>query len=181
MSKLKSIAIAVFVVGGTLTTHSASASGYEMWNGTAWVRNAVDIFSGPFTLRYMGIVYPCTMTVVWTLSNGGIQTTASFSGSSACTSMTVQPGVTSPPMAIPGSTSVRMTISGMVIQSPGMMLTCSGQTATELSKANPYLPDPPIASPPYNYVMFNGSLGLCTLSTPAPGLPTSKPFRAYFP
>lgn len=181
MSKLKSIAIAAFVAGGALTTHPAFASGYEMWDGTAWVRNAVDTFSGPFTLKYMGIVYPCTITVTWALNNGGIQTTASFSGSSACTSMTVQPGVTSPPVAIPGSTSVRMTISGMVIQSPGMMLTCSGQTNAELSKANPYLPNPPAPFPPYNHVMFNGPLGPCTISTPAPGLATLKPFRAYFP
>lgn len=182
MRKLKAPVLAALIAGSVFTTSSVFASGYEVWDGTAWVRNSVDTFSGPFNLKYLGMVYPCTATFTWTLANGRAQTTGTFTGSPACTNITMQPAWVSPPVPIPGSTSVKMAMSNVVIQISGpSIMTCTGNMMAELSRANPYLPDPPNHSPPYNYIMVDSTLGPCTTITPAPGMPSSGPVRAYFP
>lgn len=185
MLKLKYAALAAMVAVGSFATSSAFAAGLEIWNGSAWVRNGTAVISGPTTATYLGNTVPCTSAFTLTLTNGAAQVTnATFTGSGACTGITkVLPWNVSAPTAISGSTSVNLTISGINIRFPTPPQTCTGSVAGELDNANPYSPNPPTGSAPYNlYFTFSGSLaGGCTVSHRSPGLTSNVPIRAYFP
>lgn len=192
MQKLKYAALAAMVAVGSFATSSAFAAGLEIWNGSAWVRNGTVVISGPTTATYLGNTVPCTSAFTLTLTSGAAQVTnATFSGSGACTGITkVLPWNVSAPTAIadpappnPPNTSVNLTISGINIRFPTPPQTCTGSVTGELDNADPYSPDPPTGSAPYNlYFTFSGSLaGGCTVSNRSPGLTSDTPIRAYFP
>lgn len=184
MLKLKSAALAAIIVAGSFAASSAFASGLEIWNGSAWVRNGTVVISGPTTATYLGNTVPCTSAFTLTLTSGAAQVTnATFSGSGACTGITkVLPWNVSAPTAGAGA-SVNLTISGINIRFPTPPQTCTGSVSGNLPNANPYSPDPPTSPGPYNaYFTFSGSLaGGCTVSHRSPGLTSDTPIRAYFP
>lgn len=184
MQKLKYAALAALVAAGTFATTSAFAAGLEIWNGSAWVRNGTAVISGPTTATYLGNTVPCTSAFTLTLTSGTAKVTnAVFSGSGACTGITkVLPWNVSAPTAGAGS-SVNLTISAINIHFPAPPQTCTGSVSGELDNADPYSPNPPTGSGPYNlYFTFSGTLaGGCSVANRSPGLTSNVPIRAYFP
>lgn len=193
MLKLKYAALAALALAGSFGASSAFAAGYEIWNGSSWVRSGTVTLSGPTTATYLGNTVPCTSAFTLTLSydaGTGVQTAqvtgASFTGSGACTGITkVLPWSVSAPSAL-SDPSVLLTISGINIHFPAPPQTCTGSVTAQVPNANPYSPNPPggVGDPaPYNeYIGFNGTLtGGCSVSHRSPGLTADTPLRAYFP
>lgn len=198
MLNLKSAVLAALAMTGAFASSSAFAlTGYEIWDGTAWVRNGTVDVSGPTKAVYVGNTVNCTSTFTLTLASGvATISNAVFTGSGACTSITNTklsggvavsslPWTVSTPTAAAG-TSVSITISSIGIHFTAPAQYCAGSATGTLTNANSYSPNPPTATPPFNNFTFSGTLGACAVRDRTAAvdgglapLTSSKPIRVY--
>ncbi len=160
----------------TLAVFEASASGYEMWNGGAWVRNGTFLLSGPTVLVVSNIQIPCNADFVVQISNGVATVIgADFSGTMACVNIDAStPWSISPPVA--AGINVNLTITTYL---SAMGNSCHLPVSGTLTYANPN----PMSSP--NELAFSGQYFQCKFSTDSGTWPyklsTMSRIRAYFP
>lgn len=85
MFKLKHSILALVSAAALCGAGTASASSFELWNGSAWVNSGTVTFTGSTTASYLGIGVPCSANFTVNLAGGvATVTAASFSGSAAC-------------------------------------------------------------------------------------------------
>lgn len=155
MLKVKSTLCAALLVASSFAAPSAFAISSWTINGSGTGSATV---SGPTTATVLGNPVPCTASFTLSVNSGSAKvTSASFSGSSACTAITsVLPWTVSAPSAIAGSTSVNLTITGINVKISGQ--TCTGSASGTLTNANPN-------NGGSNSLTFSGSLGACTVKS----------------
>lgn len=190
MSKIKYSLLALVSAAAICGATSASAASFELWNGSGWTNTGTVNFVGPTTATYLGIAVPCTANFGVTVTGGNAQvTSATFSGSSACSGITayalpwsMTPGSYSgpnPPFS--GSPTLTPTlwsvaISGVRIFIPSPLnVYCPSSTGTGTVNGVLDFTSLPGVN---NKFVFRGTLGACSVQTQNNGsLEASIPVR----
>lgn len=180
MAKFKTALLATLIVASPLVASQAFAASYQVFKGGVWKVSDSTTLTGPTTATVAGIPIPCTATFTLTLNASGAATVtaASFSGSSACLGVTAQalPWTVAAPVAISGSSSVTVNISGINVKFSSPSATCTGNASGTLTNANPN------TGPANNDYTFTAPLSApCTNVKSNPKLTSANPIRAVFP
>lgn len=190
MSKLKNSLLALATAAAVFGASSASAASFELWTGTGWSNNGTLNFTGPTTASYVGIGVPCTANFAVSLTSGvATVTSATFSGSAACSGITAynlpwgmtpgaytgpNPPFTGAPTLTPDLWSVAISGVRIFIPSP-LNVYCPSQTGSGTVNGVLDFTSLPGVN---NKFVFKGALGACSVQTQNnSSLEASKPVR----
>lgn len=181
----------------------AAASSIQVWDATtsSWSNNGVAHLTGPTSLSYLGLTWPCATDLTVTVSAGVAQVTAaSFSGSTTCNSMTpsLLPWPATP--AATAYTGANPPFAGAPTLTPTLWsLAVSGVRLGVLGPPTFYCPSAtgsgtisgvidvadqagaPPAAPTANRFVFRSMLGPCALQTLRPEALVADPALRIVP
>ncbi len=181
MRCIKALVTTSLIASSLLMASSASASGYEIWNGLAWVKTGDVVFTGPTRIVVSGIPIPCNTTFIVGITNGAASVyAANFSGNSTCISFNpnLPWTITAPVAQLPGDYGVKMNIL-INLTIPAPWTVCVGSVPSVLTNANPN------GGASFNKLTFRTLIVRCQVETDGSVYPyamvSSRPVRAYFP
>ncbi|MGO1070421.1 hypothetical protein [Lysobacter sp. CA199] len=192
MLALKPVLLGLVCATAAFSAVPATASSFEVWNGSGWSNNGTSHLIGPVNFSYLNS-FPCTADLTVTVSNGVAKVTnVQFSGSQLCAaiagqllpwSVTASPapyaGANPPFAGAPLLTPVLRDVSfdGVRIRLPAPLSTncpvtpaTGGSIAGVLDSTDQF--NAPPALPVSNRLVFRANLPPCaiqTRSSPPPG------------